>query len=456
MKYAGIPLRDPALAQLFGVRETTSGVYVDEHSANSMAAYFSGVNLIANSMAMLPFNVQTKKLGSKGYAINYDHIGTHLLNIRPNVYDTPVLFRSQMQTYAVTWGNAYAYIERDNTNKIINLWPLDPQNVTPKMDNKNIKIYECKEGKEKRTYSHFDILHIPGMAYDGLRGYSAISAGANETIALALASEKYGASYFGNNAIPGGILTHPGSLDETGKQNLQTEFEDKVKGPYKSRRVVVLDEGLKYTQIGIPPEDSQFLQTRVFQIKEIARWLRIPPHLLYEMENQVGINNLESLGIDFLTYSLGPWVDRWVQEIQYKLLYTAEYENRESIVVADPSKFLRMDSAALYAKHTGYRNMGVLTLNDILQDLGMATIDNELGEMRITPSTMKPLGDDPTTPIEPQRITDIIALFTSLSGMVKESEATTLINSIIPYANDKVTKALIETLKRRKLINETP
>ena len=463
LKYAGIPLRDKALVELFGYKQNQSGVNVDENNAESVSAYFSGVTLISNVVGMLPTAVY-KKEKNGGYSVDETHQCTNLFRNTLNANTTSIIGKEMMQRAAITWGNGYAYIERAGGQGMpIALWPLLPQQVTPDYADNGEKVYKFKgtaAGEKDRTYKENEIVHVPGMSYDGLAGRSVVNLAA-ESLGVALAAERFGGSFFGNNAVPGGIVSHPGELSPEGEQNLKNELNKKMQGPYKSRRLIVLDEGMKYTPIGIPPEDSQFLQTRQFQVREVCRWLRIPPHMLFDMEGAT-FSNIENMSLQFLIYCIQPWLKRWMQELNRKLLTPDEQQS--SRFDFDVSELLQMDTKTRFEVYSSGKNMSVFTLNDILKREGLPTVDPEIGNIRIAPSTMKSLGEaDPSTPIDPGVMQNAYATVKLMSGdgkkAVKWKHAKAVLDACMPSANEETIIALLRSLADANYVialNKTP
>ena len=160
-----------------------------------------------------------------------------------------------------------------------------------------------------------DVLHIPGLGFDGLVGYSPIAMAKN-AIGMAIACEEYGAKFFANGAAPGGVLEHPGTIKDP--QRVRESWQSTFGGSGNSNKIAVLEEGMKYTPIGISPEQAQFLETRKFQINEIARIFRVPPHMVGDLEKS-SFSNIEQQSLEFVKYTLEPWLVRWEQSIQRTL-----------------------------------------------------------------------------------------------------------------------------------------
>jgi HK97 family phage portal protein len=364
--------------------------------------------------------------------------------VTPNPQMTPFQFWEYMLWGMVGWGNGYSKIERDPyTNDITALWPLHPGQVRPTYDNRGHVIYMI--GPEHGAHDNRaekikakDMLHIPGMGFDGLKGKS-IARLAREAIGLGLVTEKFGASFFGNNAVPGGIITHPTRLTTNAKQTLQDETEERLQGGRKARRIVVLDEGMKYTQVGIAPEDGQFLQTRRFQVREICRWLRVPPHMLYDLD-EATTGNIEHQSIGFTTYSLMPWLIRIVQCCRMKtvpLRLQKRYYYKHDI-----SNLLLMDEGNRLENYAKGRNMGLYTLNDIQRKEKRPLLPPEYGDTFLIPSTMKVYGEElPPSPVEPDIITKTMELAYSMPELTPEN-VEAIVLTAMPDASPELLVAL--------------
>jgi HK97 family phage portal protein len=218
--------------------------------------------------------------------------------------------------HAVGWGNGYAQIVLNGAGRVTELWPLRPDKMTVKrVDGQLQYIYRRSEpdenGRMERTFAAREIFHVPGLGFDGISGYSPISM-ARQAIGLGLAAEEFGARFFGNDARPGIVLKHPLALSETAYDRLKKSQEDEHSGVRNSHKPMILEEGMDIKEIGIPPEDAQFLQTRLFQLREMARLYRVPPHMLADLERAT-FNNIEEMGQEFVDYSLLPWATRWEQ-----------------------------------------------------------------------------------------------------------------------------------------------
>ncbi len=312
--------RTPAywLQQLFGGGDTDSGVVINEANALTISAFWNGVNIISGAIGFLPL-VLYRRIG-QGRERAYTHPVYTLLHDRPNPYMDALIFRETLQGHLLTWGNAYAEIERNGSGGPKYLWPMAPNKVRPEVydDGSKIKyIYTTPQGTT-RSIPFENVLHIKGLGFDGVKGYSVVGHARN-SLGAAKAVEQYGARFFKNNATPPAVLEHPKALTDDAEKHLRESWEKMHKGTENAGRIAILEEGMKLNVIGVPPEDAQYLSTRKFSVTEIARWLNIPAHMIKDLEKAT-FSNIEHLGIEFIVWTLTPWMKRWELETTYKLI----------------------------------------------------------------------------------------------------------------------------------------
>jgi HK97 family phage portal protein len=204
-----------------------------------------------------------------------------------------------------------------------------------------------------------DVLHIPGLGFDGLVGYSPIAMAKN-AIGMAIACEEYGAKFFANGAAPGGVLEHPGTIKDPAR--VRESWQSTFGGSGNANKIAVLEEGMKYTPIGISPEQAQFLETRKFQINEIARIFRVPPHMVGDLEKS-SFSNIEQQSLEFVKYTLDPWIVRWEQSIMRSLLLQSE--KKEYFVKFNLEGLLRGDYQSRMNGYAIARQNGWMSANDI-------------------------------------------------------------------------------------------
>lgn len=229
-------------------------------------------------------------------------------------------------------------------------------------------------GKDSQLYlDPSDVLHIPGLGFDGLVGYSPIAMAKN-AVGLSMATEEYGAKFFANGATPGGVLEHPGTIKDP--QKVKESWNSAYQGSANSHRVAVLEEGMKYQPIGISPEQAQFLETRKFQINEIARIFRVPPHMLADLEKS-SFSNIEQQSLEFVKYTLDPWIIRWEQTMCRSLLM--ESEKADVFIKFNVDGLLRGDYASRMSGYATARQNGWMSTNDIRELENLDRIPAELG-----------------------------------------------------------------------------
>jgi HK97 family phage portal protein len=360
---------------------TTAGKPVNEHTAMQMTAVYSCVRILAETLAGLPLHVY-KYNDSGGKEKYFKHPLYKLLHDEPNPEMTSFTFRETLMSHLLLWGNAYAQIIRNARGEVIALYPLMPNKLTVDRD-KNGRLFYLYQrsiedaptlGKDSLVYlDPSDVLHIPGLGFDGLVGYSPIAMAKN-AIGLAMATEEYGAKFFANGAAPGGVLEHPGTIKDP--QKVKESWNAAYQGSSNSHRVAVLEEGMKYQQIGIPPEQAQFLETRKFQINEIARIFRVPPHMLADLEKS-SFSNIEQQSLEFVKYTLDPWVARWEQNMFRSLLMASEKST--VFIKFNVDGLLRGDYVSRMSGYATARQNGWMSANDIRELENLDRIPEELG-----------------------------------------------------------------------------
>lgn len=350
---------------------TTSGKTVNEKTAMQTTAVYSCVRILAETIASLP--LQLYKHTDTGKEKATAHPLYNLLHNEPNSEMTSFVFRETLMSHLLLWGNAYAQIIRDGRGQIIALYPLLPDKITVDRAINGELFYQYQTDKGEVILRKDEVLHIPGLGFDGLVGYSPIAMAKN-AVGMTLACEEYGASFFANGANPGGVLEHPGVLKDPKK--VRDSWNDVYRGSNNAHKLAVLEEGMKYQQIGIPPEEAQFLETRKFQINEIARLYRIPPHMVGDLEKS-SFSNIEQQSLEFVKYTLDPWVVRWEQSMQKALL--SFKDKQKYFIKFNVDGLLRGDYASRMSGYATARQNGWMSANDIRELENLNKIPNELG-----------------------------------------------------------------------------
>ena len=372
--------RTSGSAYSFFLGNSSSGKRVNERTAMQMTAVYSCVRILSEALASLPIHVyKYNEQGGKEKALN--HPLYFLLHDEPNPEMTSFVFRETLMTHLLLWGNAYAQIIRNGKGEIVALYPLMPDRMMVDRDEFGKLYYEYTVSSEdahtlKGTTVRLkpsDVLHVPGLGFDGLVGYSPIAMAKN-AIGLAIAAEEYGSKFYANGAAPSGVLEHPGTLKDPGK--VRDSWSETFGGSANSHKIAVLEEGMKYTPISINPNEAQFLETRKFQINEIARIFRVPPHMVGDLEKS-SFSNIEQQSLEFVKYTLDPWVSRWEQSM-IRSLFSKE-EKTNYFIKFNVDGLLRGDYESRMNGYAIGRQNGWMSANDIRELENLDRIPEEKG-----------------------------------------------------------------------------
>ena len=364
----------------FFMGNSTSGKRVNERSSMQMTAVYSCVRILSEAVASLPLHFyEYVENGSKIKAI--DHPLYRLLHDEPNPEMTSFVFRETLMTHLLLWGNAYAQVIRNGKGEVVALYPLMPDRMKVDRDEHGRLYYEYQVSKDDPPTNKGssvkltpdEVMHIPGLGFDGLVGYSPIAMAKN-AIGLAIAAEEYGSKFYANGAAPSGVLEHPGTLKDPSK--VRDSWSQTFGGSANSHKVAVLEEGMKYTPISISPNEAQFLETRKFQIDEIARIFRVPPHMVGDLEKS-SFSNIEQQSLEFVKYTLDPWVSRWEQNMMRSLL--SEEEKKKYFIKFNVDGLLRGDYQSRMNGYATARQNGWMSANDIRELENLDRIPAELG-----------------------------------------------------------------------------
>lgn len=372
--------RTAGSAYAFYMGGSTSGKQVTERSAMQMTAVYSCVRILSEAVAGLPLHLyRYKEGGGKEKAIDLPLY--RLMHDEPNPEMSSFVFRETLMTHLLLWGNAYAQIIRNGKGEVIALYPLMPNKMRVERDENGSLYYEYIHSSDeadtmKNTtvrLTPYNVLHIPGLGFDGLVGYSPIAMAKN-AIGMAIACEEYGAKFFANGAAPSGVLEHPGVIKDP--QKVREAWQSQFGGSQNANKIAVLEEGMKYTPISISPEQAQFLETRKFQINEIARIFRVPPHMVGDLEKS-SFSNIEQQSLEFVKYTLDPWVMRWEQSLS-RALFTEE-EKKTLFFKFNVEGLLRGDYQSRMNGYATARQNGWMSANDIRELENMDKIPAEQG-----------------------------------------------------------------------------
>ena len=380
-------------AYRFFMGSSASGKRVNERSAMQMTAVYSCVRILSEAVAGLPLHLyQYTDRGSREKAA--DNPLYFLLHDEPNTEMTSFVFRETLMTHLLLWGNAYSQIIRNGKGEVMGLYPLMPDRMTVNRDEKGRLYYEymvssddaktLKDGTVR--LSPYDVLHIPGLGFDGLVGYSPIAMAKN-AIGLAIAAEEYGSKFYANGATPSGILEYPGTVKEPDK--VRESWNAGFGGSSNAHKIAVLEEGMKYTPISISPNEAQFLETRKFQINEIARIFRVPPHMVGDLEKS-SFSNIEQQSLEFVKYTLEPWLVRWEQAMQRALI--PQDDKSKYFIKFNVDGLLRGDYQSRMQGYATARQNGWMSANDIRELENLDRIPAEDGgDLYLINGNMMPL-----------------------------------------------------------------
>ena len=354
---------------------------VDEFTALNNSIVFACVRILAESIATAPCHLYERQ--DRGKARAYDHPLYHVLHDQANPEMSAFMFFETLQGHLGTWGNAYAEIDWSPGGEVRALWPLRPDVTSPERVGGKL-VYRTVIGNKGFVLPSNRVFHVPGFGYDGLVGYSPIRQAAN-SIGLAANAEKYGTKFFENNARPGGYLRHPGKLSDDAGQRLIKSWENRHSGLDNVNRIALLEEGMEFQTVGIAPQDAQMLQTRKFQIADIARWYRMPLHKIQEMENST-YSNIEQQAIEFVTDTLLPWFRRWESAIRTQLLTPQERKRYFAEFLIEG--FLRGDTESRYKAYATARQWGWMSANDIREAENQNLLPGGQGDEYLVPMNM--------------------------------------------------------------------
>ncbi len=363
-KRAGATLKNPPqwLYQALGAGvPNTSGISVSEVTALNLSDVWACVRVISETGGILPWFVY-RRVGENGRERAPDHEAYSLLHDAPNPDMGAMTWKETMLAHCLLWGNGYSEIVRDPAGRPASLYPITPDRVTVKRLGTGRLVYQVSNGAQAppTMMDPEDVFHAKGLGFDGLVGYSIVHK-ARESMGLTAAAEMFGASYFGNGTHSGGALKHPKTLSDKAQKNLRESVEAVHRGAEKAHKFFILEEGMEYVSTSVPPNDSQFLETRQFQVEEICRWFRVQPHKVQHLLRST-FSNIEHQSIEFVQDTITPWLVRMEQEANRKLIRPIDRATYYTEHLVDA--LLRGDAAArAQALEIQFRN-GTLTPNE--------------------------------------------------------------------------------------------
>ncbi len=349
---------DQWLVDAFGGGPTNAGVSVSQDSALKLSVVYACVNVLSQDVAKLPLITYRHLTPGKERAP--EHPVYPLLKRKANFQSTAFNFRRTLQAHAMTWGGGFAEIELNNDDEPIGLWPLLPDRTEVlRVDGQ--KIFKTTVGNDDVFLRADQVLYIPGLGFDGLRGYSVINY-AKQAIGAGLAAEQFGAEFFGNGARPGGVITRKDSLTEEAQDRIRRSWDTKHQGLSNAQRVAILDEGMDYKMIGVPPEDAQFIASKQFSVEDVVRFFRVPPHKVQHLLRST-FSNIQDENRSYVADTLQAWLVNWEQEVNITLF--DEDEQDEFFAEHNVEALLRGNSEDRAAFYQSGINNGWMNPNQV-------------------------------------------------------------------------------------------
>lgn len=381
-----VPLsgRNLALLGSAGGLESEAGPMVGEGSALTYSAVFACVRVLAEGVGVLPLAMYRQK-GPEEREEAQDHPAHQLLHVQPNPEQTPAVFKETLQGHLGTWGNAYARIEWDGRGEPKALWPLEPSVTRAQrlLGSYQLRYTTVWRGKQL-VLDPAEVLHVPGLGFDGVTGYSPVGLLRN-AVGIGLAAEQFTSRFYRNGAWFSGFFEHPDQLEDEAHKHVQESLHKAHAGAANAFRPLILEEGMKWHQVTLPGEDALFLSLRKLQRREVAACYRVPPHMIADLEGGASYSSIEQMSLDFVTYSLAVWLAKWEQECTRKLQLAPSYYARFNL-----DALLRADTAGRYGAYKVGREGGWLSANDVRRRENMKPIEG--GDTYLEPRNAAPLG----------------------------------------------------------------
>lgn len=392
---------DHWVVRSLGGGKTDAGVPVSECTALRFTAVYACQAIIADTMAQVSLNLHRRFRDPVTQRVRttlaLEHPAQRLVHSDPNPRMSSFTLRQTAQGHVLGWGNGYVEIQRNNGGEPVGLWPLMPDRTCPRVTAQGQLVFDTQVGGRGYSLPSDDVIHIAGLGFDGVKGYSPIFM-ARQAIGLGLAAEAFGAKFFANDAKSGGFLMHPGKLGDTAVSNIRDSFVDRQGGNENAHKPKVLEEGMKWVSTTIPPDDAQFLATREMQIAEIARIYRVPLVLLQLMEKTTTWGSgVEQIMLGFIQWTIAAWAKRWEEELNRKLLTEAERLagyyfkfNLNSLARGDMAARMRFYNGGISGGWMNRNQARALEdwdeaegLDDFLFPLNMAVVDAVTGAIRV-------------------------------------------------------------------------
>lgn len=371
--------------------QSVAGVRVDADTALKISTVWACRALLAETIASLPL-VVFRSLPDGGRERARNNPLYAVLHDQPNGTQTAAEFREMMTGHVVMTGNAFAQIKPGPRGAVDQLEPIHPERIprtnVERLPNGRLRYKVKQDDGGTRIFNQDDIFHLRGPSKDGIWGMSVIDY-AIDSFGLTMAAERYGGRFFRNDSRPGGALRTPNKLSKEAAVRLKAGWEA-AHTSGNQHRVAVLEEGLEWQQIGISPEEAQFLESREFQAEDVCRWFRVPPHMVGLTSKATSWGSgIEQMSLGFVTYTLLPWLTRWTQSISRDLILAPQTYFAEFVLEG----LLRGEIGSRYNAYAIARQWGWMSVNEIRQRENMNPIDD--GDVYLQPMNMSPAGEPP-------------------------------------------------------------
>jgi len=370
-----------AIKQIY---HSLAGVNVTPKKALSLSVYYACIRNISEDIAKVPFlTYERQPNGDKSRA--FDNPVYDILQGSANPDQDSMSVRELLTQWAVGWGNGLAEIQWSQSGQPAALWPIHPSRVRPQRDKSGLLVYEISNDNQQPTYIYPEnMLHIKGLGGDGYWGYSVLKFAA-ESIGLGIAAQQFGSAFFGNGASVSGTLEHPGKLSDEAYKHLRESWSEKHAGVHNAHKPAILEEGMKWNTISVPPNEAQFLETRQFNVEDVCRWFRMPLHKVQHHIRAQGWSTLDAQNTDYVTDCLMTWMTRWESEVARKLFPGDRRHFSEHLIAG----LLRGDMKSRAAFYRVMWGIGTMSINEIRRAENQNSVDG--GDQYFVPMNMTTL-----------------------------------------------------------------
>jgi HK97 family phage portal protein len=403
--YALVARYSPGDHRVF-IGRRQAGVLVTEDTALTLGEWWACVNLVARTIASLPWGVYQKTDNGRE---PMDNGIAWLLNNRPNPEMSAFSFRETLIAHAVNWGNGYAEISWDMAGRAAALWIIPPDRVVPERNPDTDALqYRISGGDGKQTIlQSSDVLHVHGLGFDGVTGYS-VARMAARSIGLGIGQDTFATAFYGNGTQFGNVIEMPGQMNSDQIKLAEAYYNDAHSGPDKAFKIRVAPSGVKVHPLGMPLTDAQFIESRGLTITMAARWLGVPPHKIADLTRSTN-NNIEHQGIEFVTDAIVPWCQRLEQEVNFKLF--APRSQGKLYTKLNVNGLMRGDAKSRAEFYRTMTQIGAMTINEVraLEDLNGIGEDGDEHLVQLNQTTLERIiegtpqaGPTPAEPAEPE------------------------------------------------------